>query len=188
MTSRRDVTILMTTDGSRWAKDLSSSLEHFSHIKHTRVNLDELVYDNPPEVTSACRHSPMLVFLATSKMMTYMLDKAGWFSSTLKTIPTTSVVVVILFVERQQFHDVIKDCCVTSSWHFYQIEEKEGKVEEVLTSVVTLLNEIQNKKSQSHLPSAAQEKTILQTPSKERISVELIPAKIYEVSTVPDGY
>ena len=210
MTSASDITMLLTSDGREWGQYLSDKLKAFPRVSHSSLALDEQVYQNTPEVTLACLHSPVLLLLATPHLLQYMRDRATCFSQTLQEAPATSALVVILLLERQEVDDVTGDAYVTGGWKYFDAGYDAKDVQKMIAGVLDVVDECQSAKEKAEkAEKAAGEKAAVEgaaaekgagragkgetagkqkspppPPTKPKPSrlVELFPSTLYEVS------
>ncbi|KAK7502504.1 hypothetical protein BaRGS_00006457 [Batillaria attramentaria] len=191
MTSPSDLMLLQTSDGAAWGSYLSQKLDAFSKVTHRSLLLDEQEYENPPEVTKACRESTVVLLLATPGLLDYMTDKAGWFSKTLQEVSSTSAIVVILLLEKDDVDEVTGNTYNTSNWKYFDPGYHEPDVRKMVADVLDVLEEcLRDKRKKAEAEGAGKVtagkprsgKDPPRTKSKSRGSVELIPHTIYQTN------
>ncbi|XP_070185975.1 phosphoinositide 3-kinase adapter protein 1-like isoform X2 [Littorina saxatilis] len=192
MTSVNDITLLLMSDGKEWGKYISDKLTSFPKVSHATLILDDQLYENPPELTIACRESTVVVLLATPELLCYLRDKACWFSTTLQEVPDTSSIVVLPLVTRQEVDDITNDNYVTAHWNFCELGETVEAVQQAIAEVLDTVERCQKAKLRGEAVKEEETEVVekeTKEKGKEKVKpkphsrghpVELFPSTVYE--------
>ena len=191
--SHSDITLMLTgADGNEWGKFISDRLNTFPKVTHSTLVLDEQEYENPPEVTYACRQSTVLLLLATPELAEFLKLKAGWFAPALLELPPTSCVVVVMLMDRKDVDQATNDRYSTGEWKYFDAGHTVEEVERTIAHVLDIVDTCQaarKEKKEEEVKTPLQRKSPLPpTPDKPRASpkahVDFYPSTVYEVCCI----
>ncbi|XP_041363631.1 uncharacterized protein LOC121379199 [Gigantopelta aegis] len=172
-------TILHADDASQWctyvkklfAKDMRQNLSIDS------INIDELEYENPPQVELAVRNSYLVIVLTSPDMTTFILDKASWFLPLVSNISQgTSLAILLCYVSVEDFKNSIKDTygvLVDKRCDVIANDPKENRI-----IVAEYIDIIDKNEQQTRRPTPKKRKERL-SPQQTSIVKEVSPNKVY---------
>ena len=112
MMMKTHCTLLHTEDASQWCSYVKKlfTKDARQNLKIDSINVEELDYENPPQLSMAVKTSYLVVLLASPDMKTYMLNKSSWFQSIVNNVPEgTSLAVLLCYVSAEEFRSSIKE-------------------------------------------------------------------------------
>ncbi|XP_076458924.1 uncharacterized protein LOC143292482 isoform X2 [Babylonia areolata] len=145
MTSQ-DLTLLLVSDGEPWGRYVTDRLNRFPQVRHQSILMDHLLYQNPPEVTQACRQSAVVVLVVTPDLLEFMEASASWFAPALNETPPTSAVVVFHLLDPEmmdRLYDVAKGSYVSADWIYYDPGYEAHEVQQTIARVLDLVEKCQ---------------------------------------------
>lgn len=177
MAKSDDITIFMTSDGLEWGQFLAGQLDAFKgKVTYRTLQLDDMEYENPTEVTHACTNSLVVLLLASPDTLNYMHEKAGWFSLTMQTVPATSAVVVVTLMGKEDVDRYTASTYDTSRWTYKDPGHRHEDVQQMVADILDIVDRCRHSKPK--------EPSISRSSSRPKLCVKLFPSTVYEVRDV----